>query len=174
MKKKQIVDLITSIVLIVVGSILLIFPLMKVLNVKYVFMAVLTIYGIMNLIQFVLTSKEKDYEGLFTMIVSIITLIILGFIDTNSNPINLALVLFIWIMLMSFVKLKKADYYHDRGKQIWILKMVLLFLFILIGLLSVINLYYEPSVQILVLGFFYFVHGLLELIDPLVNYLIKK
>ena len=112
MKKKQIVDLITSIVLIVVGSILLIFPLMKVLNVKYVFMAVLTIYGIMNLIQFVLTSKEKDYEGLFTMIVSIITLIILGFIDTNSNPINLALVLFIWIMLMSFVKLKKADYYH--------------------------------------------------------------
>ena len=48
-----------------------------------------------------------------------------------------------------------------------------LVLFILIGLLCTINLYFEQSVQVLVLGFFYFIHGILELIDPITNYLIE-
>ena len=64
MKRKQIVDLITAASLIVVGSVLLIFPLMRVLNVKYIFIGVLAYYGIMNLTQFILTSDSKDYEGL--------------------------------------------------------------------------------------------------------------
>ena len=47
-------------------------------------------------------------------------------------------------------------------------------LFILSGLLCTINLYYEKSVQILVLGFFYFINGILEAIDPITYYLIEK
>jgi len=163
-----------AVVLIIVGSVVLTFPLLKVVNVKYIFIGVLAFYGIMNLIQFILTSKEKDYEGLLTMIASIITLLLLGFLEVENSPMNLALTLFTWIVLMSLIKLKKSDYYHDRNKPIWIFRIVTLILFVLIGLLSVINLYYEAEVQILVLGFFYFVHGVLELIDPIMNYLLQK
>lgn len=173
MKRKQIVDLVTAVLLIIIGSIILIFPLLKVINVKYIFMGVLTFYGIMNLIQYILTNESKDYEGLFTMIASIITLIILGLVNIENNPLNLALTLFVWITLMSLIKLKKCDYYHDRNKKIYILKIITLVIFVLIGLLCTINLYYEQSVQILVLGFFYFIHGILELIDPITNYLIE-
>ena len=49
MKRKQIIDLITAIILIVLGSIILLFPLLKIVNVKYIFMGVLSFYGIMNL-----------------------------------------------------------------------------------------------------------------------------
>ena len=70
--------------------------------------------------------------------------------------------------------MKKADYYNDRHDSIWILKIVTLMLFILTGLLATINLYYEADVQILVLGFFFLVHGMLELFDPLTNYLMMK
>ena len=70
--------------------------------------------------------------------------------------------------------LKKCDYYHDRHKEIYILKIITLVLFILSGLLCTINLYYEKSVQILVLGFFYFINGILEAIDPITYYLIEK
>ena len=103
MKRKQIVDLITAVVLIILGSIILIFPLLKIINVKYIFMGVLTFYGIMNLIQYILTNESKDYEGLFTMIASIITLIILGLVNVENNPLNLALTLFVWITLMSLI-----------------------------------------------------------------------
>ena len=173
MKRKELVDLITAVSLIILGSLVLILPLFKVFSIKYVFMGVLTFYGIMNLIQFILTSKEKDYEGLFTMIASIISLILLGFLEVENTPVNLALVLFMWIIMMSLIKLKKCDYYHDRHKKIYILKIVTLILFILIGLLTVINLYYEAEVQILVLGFFYFIHGVLELVDPITNFLVR-
>lgn len=174
MKRKQIVDFIIAITLIIAGSLVLTFPLLKVINVKYIFMGVLAFYGVMNLIQFILTNKDKDYEGLLTMIASIITLVLLGFLEVDNSPLNLALTLFAWIVLMSLIKLKKCDYYHDRHKQIWIFRIVTLILFILSGLLSVINLYYEAEVQVLVLGFFYFIHGVLELVDPITNYLLQK
>lgn len=173
MKRKQIVDLITAASLILVGSILLIFPLVKVLNVKYVFIGVLAYYGLMNLTQFILTSDSKDYEGLFTMFASIIVLVILGFLDVTSNPLNLALTLFLWVIMMSLIKLKKSDYYHDRKKRLWILRIITLILFVIVGLLSVINLYYDSATQIIVLGYFYFVHGILELVDPISNILIE-
>ena len=75
---------------------------------------------------------------------------------------------------MALIKLKKADYYNDRKEKIWILEIVTLIIFILSGLLTTINLYYENDIQILVLGYFYLIHGILELVDPLTNYLVGK
>lgn len=174
MTKKIIVDFIVATALIILGSIILTFPLFKLVNVKYIFMGVLIFYGFMNLLQFLLTTKSKDYEGLFTMIASVITIILLGALDVENSPLNLALILFVWISMMSLIKLKKIDYYHDRQRKIWLLRMITLILFILSGLLSVINLYYEAEVQILVLGFFYFIHGILELVDPVTNYFLDN
>ena len=172
MKRKEIVDMLTAVSLIVVGSITLIFPLIHIISVKYIFIGVLAFYGIMNLTQFILTVKDKDFEGLYTTIASLITLGLVFVLDIEKT-VNLSLILFVWITLMSLVKLKKCDYYHDRHKKIYLLRIITLILFILVGLLSVLNLYYEETVQILVLGFFYFVHGVLELVDPLTNFLIR-
>lgn len=174
MKKKQIVDLITAVILILVGSALLIFPILNIINVKIIFMAVLIFYGIMNLIQFLLTYKSKDYEGLFTTLTSIVVLVVVLNLDVGKAPWYLAIALFTWVILMSLIKLKKADYYNDRKNPVWILKIVTLILFILTGLLATINLYYPNDVQILVLGFFYLIHGMLELFDPLIVYLLDN
>lgn len=172
MRKKVIVDFIIAILLIVIGSVVLTFPLLKLVNVRLIFGIVLGIYGITNLVQFILTKEHKDYEGLFTVGASIITILVMGFLDIDK-PLNLALTLFIWISFMSLIKLKKMDYYHDRHKKIWFLKMITLILFILSGLLCVINLYYEAEVQILCIGYFFFIHGILELVDPITNYLME-
>ena len=173
MNKKEVVDLVTAVLLLLGASVLLIFPSLHVINVKYVFIGIITFYGVMNLIQFVLTTKDKDYEGFLTMLCSMVVLIILGFLDVSNSPMNLALTLFVWVIIMSLIKLKKCDYYHDRHKKLFILKIVTLVIFIISGLLATINLYYEPKIQILVLGFFFFIHGVLELIDPMTNYLIR-
>ncbi len=172
--KKILVDLITAVFLIITGCVVLALPIMGIKNVKIVFLIVLALYGLINFGQFILTFKDKDLEGLFTAIASVITIIITVFTDFKAVPLNLAMTLFVWISFMSLIKLKKIDYYHDRKKKIWLLRMITLILFILSGLLSVINLYYESEVQILTLGFFFFIHGILELVDPITNYLLEQ
>ena len=171
MKKKQIVDLVIALVLLLCGCGLLIFPFVKNLSIKSLFIGMLTIYLVLNLIQFLLTKKSKDYEGLFTSIASFIVLIIVGSLDINKVPWYLALSLLIWIIFMSLIKLKKADYYSDRKKNIWLLKIITLAIFILTGILTTINLYYSSDVQTIVLGFFFLIHGILELMDPITIYL---
>lgn len=174
MGKKQKVELIIAASLIVCGSLVLIFPLFQFVKVKLIFMVVLAVYGILSLLKFLLTRESRDYEGLFTSIASIVALVIVAFLDVDNVPWFLALSLFIWIIFMSLIKLKKADYYNDRKNKEWILEIVTLILFILSGLLTTINLYYENSVQVLVLGYFYLIHGILELVDPLAIYLTGK
>lgn len=168
MKKKQIVDLVTSVFLIVCGSILLLFPLFHFVKVKSIFIGVLVVYAILNMIKYILTSKSKDYEGLFTCLASIIVLVVAIYLDINKVPWYLALCLLIWIILLSLIKLKKGDYYNDRKNNMWILEIICLVLFILAGLLTTMNLYYENDIQVLILGYFFLIHGILELFDPLV------
>lgn len=174
MSKKQIVDLVIAIFLIVIGSLLLIFPLFNFIDVKIIFLSVLGLYAFLNLFQFILTRKEKDYEGLLTSGASIIAFVVVCLLDVNKVPWYLAASLFIWVILMALIKLKKTDYYNDRKNKVWILKAITLILFILTGLLATINLYYENGIQILILGFFFLIHGMLELFDPLTVYLMEN
>ncbi len=174
MNKKQKVELIIATFLILCGSLVLIFPLFQFVKVKLIFILVLAVYGVLNLVKFILVRESKDYEGLFTTLASIVALVVVCFLDIDSVPWYLALSLFIWIIMMSLIKLKKADYYNDRRNKTWILEVVTLILFILSGLLTTINLYYENDIQVLVLGYFYLIHGILELVDPLTIYLTGK
>ena len=171
MNKKQKVELIIATFLIIMGSLLLIFPLFHFIKVKLIFTSVLGIYAILNFIKFLFVKQTKDYEGLFVTLASLIVIILASFLDIESIPWYLALTLFIWIIFMSLIKLKKADYYNDRKNKAWILEIITLILFILSGLLTTINLYYENDIQILVLGYFYLIHGILELVDPIALFL---
>lgn len=174
MTRKQIIDLITAVFLIICGSIILIFPLFHFVKIKYIFIGVLIVYALLNLIHFILTYKNKDYESLYTVIASVIVLILVSYLNVEKVPWYLALSLFIWVILMSLIKLKKADYYNDRANKLWILKVISLSLFILTGLLATINLYYENDIQTLILGFFFLIHGILQLFEPLCNYLMTQ
>ncbi len=171
MNKKQKVELIIATFLIIIGSLLLIFPLFHFIQVKLIFTSVLGIYAILNFIKFLFVKQTKDYEGLFATLASLIVIILASFLDIESIPWYLALTLFIWIIFMSLIKLKKADYYNDRKNKAWILEIITLILFILSGLLTTINLYYENDIQILLLGYFYLIHGILELVDPIALFL---
>ena len=124
MKKKQIVDLIASVFLIICGSILLLFPLFHFVKVKGIFLGVLGVYAVLNLIKFLLTSKSKDFEGLFTSIASIIVFIVALKLNISEVPWYLALCLLIWIILLSLIKLKKGDYYNDRKNKCGLLKLL--------------------------------------------------
>lgn len=174
MTKKTKADLITSITLIICGSITMLLPILNVNNVKIAFTLVMGIYVISNLINYLLVIKSQDSEGLYTALTSIISIVLLFVLDVTNKPVNLAIIVLIWTLGMSLVKLKKADYYHDRKDSLWVLHIISLFIFILISLLTTINLYYSSEVQVLMLGNFFFINGILDLVDPLANYIKEK
>ena len=172
MKKKQKIDMYIALFLIFIGVILLLMPILGVTNLKWLSVGIFSLYTVLNIIQFLLTKESKDYEGIHTAIASLIVLIASIIFNPQNSPRTLAMLLMIWIVLMSLTKLKKADYYHDRKDRMWKYSALNLGLFILSGILTSINLAYSNEVQIIILGFFMLIHGILELFEPITKTLI--
>ncbi|MBQ8902637.1 MAG: hypothetical protein IJY87_06250 [Bacilli bacterium] len=174
MDRRTLVEFITGWILVLAGGIMTILPIFSITNVRMVFIAIIAVYGIIHLIKNFFILEAKDFSGFRTAASCIVALILMMFMDINDSPWNLALILFIWVILMSLTKLKESDYYHDRKNKLWELNVINLILFILTGVLTSINLYYTGDVQILVLGFFFLINGILELMDPLAAYIMEK
>ena len=171
MKKKELVDLLTGLSLMLLAGVILLLPSFKVNDLNFILKTIFGFYALIKLTQFLFILKEKDFESLFTSIISACALVSLFFIEFTTK--NMVLVLLIWMGLMCLIKLKKADFYHDRKNKMWILRLFILFVFLTSGLLTGINLYYEASVQTIIVGFFFFLNGVLDAIDPIALYLME-
>ena len=173
MKTKQKIDTIINSFLVIIGLLIVLLAVLKYSDVKTIFLVVMFSYALLNLLQFILTRTSKDYEGLYTFLASLAVGIIDIFFSFESENV-LAISLMSWVTMMSVIKFIKTDYYNDRKDKMWKLRIVLLALFMLIGIVTSISLNYSDNVRIMVLGYFFLIHGILELIDPITKYLIGK
>lgn len=112
MKKKELIDLITGISLILLAGVILLLPTFKVNDLGFILKIIFGFYTLIKLTQFLLILRDKDTESLFTFLISLSALISLFFIKLSTK--NIVLILLIWMGLMCLVKLKKADFYHDK------------------------------------------------------------
>ena len=109
MEKKQKVDLSIAILLILIGIILTILPKFNLTNINIILFIIMMFYATLNMVQYVLTKKSNDMEGLFTSLLSY-TVGILGLtFNLFNNLLQMVLLLLAWIILMSLIKLKKHD-----------------------------------------------------------------
>lgn len=173
MKEKQKVDFSVAMILLFIGIILTFLPLILNIKINIITLILFISYAIINLVQYILTRKNKDYEGLFTFFISLATAILTIIFDVNKSPNTLAMIMMFWVTLMSLIKFKKVDYYHDRRDRMWKLRIFTLFLFIIAGISTSVNLAHTSSVQTIIIGFFMIIHGMLELFDPVVKTLIS-
>ena len=72
MKTKQFVDIIIEGVLLLFGLLIMILGIVGYSKIKVVFVSALFTYAIFNFIQFYLTRKSKDMEGLYTALASVL------------------------------------------------------------------------------------------------------
>lgn len=166
MNKKGIIDFITNFALLIFASCILLLPSLNITDFKSVLMLIFGFYTLIKLTGFILTLKEHDLENLFTGIISLGSLISIYLIKDTKY---IVLIFLIWMGLMCLVKLKKADFYHDRKNKMWLLRLLMLFIFLTSGLLTGINLIYESAIQIIVIGYFFFINSALDCIDPVVS-----
>lgn len=174
MNRRTLVEFITAWILILEAAAIMILPIFSIMNIRIVFIITISLYGIIHMVKNFALINAKDFSGFNAALSCVATLVLLLFLDINDSPWNLALVLFIWVILMSLTKLKESDYYHDRKNKLWELNIVNLILFIVSGILTTVSLNYTGDIQILVIGFFFLINGILELMDPLAAYLIEK
>ncbi|MGN1337167.1 MAG: hypothetical protein ACI4WW_01680 [Candidatus Coprovivens sp.] len=173
MEKKQKVDTGVALSLLLISIILLIIPLFNFDDLNIIIPTIFGLYAIIHLVQYILTKESKDNESICTSVVSIALMILSLLIELNNTYKTLALTLMIWVSLISLIKLKKVDYYHDKKDRMWKVNAMSLAIFILSGLLTCINLPYDSTVRIIIIGFFLFINALLKLIDPIIKTLIK-
>ena len=159
--KKNKINLICSAILLLVGLAMFILPWIKILDPVKILYVVFSIYALVKLVEYFLTRNGSDLENLYTAIASALAAIS-GFRFINYEPtIVLSMTLASWVAVMSIIKLIKLDYYHDRENGMLYVNLITFSLFILLGLLTSINLYFNETVQYIMLAFFFVVNGLL-------------
>lgn len=165
-------DLITGILLFLTSIVALLFPIFNIMEVPFLLKFLFLFSTLINLFKFFFNRKTKDYEGLFTAIVSLFFYISLYFISFQRS-LTLALFIFSFVICISFIHLYKADFYHDRKKKIWLLEITTLIVFVIAGLLTSFSILLANDGAFFMIGFLFFINGFIEIIDPIVNY-IKK
>ena len=173
MKTKQKVDMIIEGALLLLGLVIIVLGILNYSNIKVIFVSALFIYALFNFIQYLLTRESKDMEGLYTALASVF----IGIADLNfpfTNNLVLPLSIMSWTIIMSIIKVIKADYYNDRKDKTWKFKIATLVLFMVISVLTSIALNYNYNVQVLIIGYFFLINGIMELSEVIVKYLIGK
>ena len=174
MKKEYIVELISYFLIFCMGIVLLINPNILPQNENYLFFIIMVIYGLISYVLYMIIRPKSDYEYLFTSLVSVIAGAS-GIVFREQNPtLVLSLSLMSWISMMAIVKLIKIDYYHDRNDYLWLIRSFTFIVFLIVGTLTCVNLYYNNNIQTLMLGFFLTFVALLESFDPIVKYMIRR
>ena len=105
MKYKQKVDITIALLLIITGSVILALPLFDVNNIRVVSIIVFGVYTALNIIQYILTYKSKDIEGIISAVASLVALVAIVIYNPTESPRTLAMILMTWEIIMSLAKL---------------------------------------------------------------------
>ena len=168
-------NIIVSFVLVFIGIAMLILPFLGFMEPNVLLYVVFSIYALVKIIEVIIVkSKNGDYEDIFTAIACALAAVS-GFKFINYDPVKvLSITLASWVGIMSIIKLIKLDYYHDRENGMFYVNLVSFSMFLLLGLLTSINLYFNETVQILMLGFFFVINGLLNLAEDGIRILVAR
>lgn len=173
-QKRDKANLIVSFVLTLLGVLMLIVPFLGYIEANKLLYITFSIYSLIKIIEVILTGKVGDNEDIYTAIACALAAIS-GFKFMSLNtPMVLGITLASWVGIMTIIKLIKLDYYHDRENGMFYVNLVTFSLFLLIGLLTSINFYFSETVQILMLGFFFVINGLLNLAEDGIRILVAR
>ena len=168
-KREEITNIVISIVLIFIGIFLLIYSHIGNLKAITLLYLVFLIHGLMKIIEYSFSSDKKDKEDLFTGIISLFGVLSSLFFKDYNGQLLISITLVTWVGFMSIIKLIKVDYYHDRNNKMFYINMTSLILFLIIGVLTGINLFFDNTVQVLILGYFFIANGLLNLAEDAIR-----
>ncbi len=162
-----------SFFLILYGTFLLCSSYISFSNIKVFISLFFLFYGLFHLLAYLIDTKEKEYSNLWLVFIGLVLAILSFYWIDFSISKSFAFLILGFSFFVSIVKLKKADYFHDRKSKFWMFVVSELLLFLLFSILTSLHFFYEESVLIIVLGFYVFGVGIFEFFESFILLLTK-
>lgn len=163
--KQNKLNLLSSVILILKGLIILLLPLFNINDPYIILSGALLVYFILKMGEYLFIRDEEYLEDLYTSLAAFTIFFIVMYIAKYNNPMYLALTLFSFIGLKSIIKVIKLDFFHDREDNMFFVNLFTFITFIVIGIITTLYLYLGNEVTTIVLGFFFVINGLLNLME---------
>lgn len=125
------------------------------------------LYAITHMISYIFYRHEKEFSNILLFIIGILFLGIGIFVDFMKEPRIFSMMVLGWTLLVSLVKLKKADYFHDRKNRLWLVEVTCLVLFLISEILFCFQLHNEENIIMAFLGYSIYVVGIFELLESI-------
>lgn len=161
MKKNEKINIITTSLIILCGIFILVLPWYKNVDNSIIVGSMMLIIGTVKLSNHILRNDKKDLEDLFIAIVCFLAYIYCLYLGNNKDLIMYPLVITIWIFLCSMVRLKKLDYLHDHKDARFEVYLYTSILFLIIGIISGLSLYYNDVTSTFIVGYLNILYGIL-------------
>lgn len=166
-KKRNIIEAILYFILIIIGIIIMSFPAFGLINPILYLGALFYIYAFFTITAYFLSRKEKDYELLFNSLINIIVASFLVAVPNENMPLMLGTSMLIYTLLILVNRGFIVYKYKINKNYLWVIKFIITFLIMFLGILTIINLYNELSVQTLIIGYYFVTLGIMLITEPL-------
>ncbi len=172
-KEKFLWDIVGAVLLLLYSSFLLLSPMFGIQEIKLFVAIFFAIYGSVHFIESITFWQAKEYSHLLLGVLGTVGFWTVYLSDIINTTKHFALFLVAFTLFGSLIKILKADYFHDRKNIFWRVEISFLLLFLLSTVLVCFNLAYESSILLLILGFYFFLIGMIELFEAILLNLMK-
>jgi len=168
-KSKNIILIITSILVLMLGVSFFFNKYIEFLEGSEIFYVVMLLYFGFEFTNYLLTKKVTGMHSLYISLTCMIASFSgLKYINEPSNMV-ISITLIGWMTLMLIIKLIRIEDLRNKNNYSVFINIFTMSLFILLGFLTITNIYKEISNINLMLGFFFTVNGILNLIENIGN-----
>lgn len=165
LKKAGWESVVTSIIFVIIGAIMAMYPNTTLQIISKVFGIIFIIVGAIKIIEFCISKKEYDFYN-YELIYGLIA-IILGFVTmTYSNTIEtiFRIMIGMWIVYSGFVRCSLAIKLNKVSVNSWVAVIIIALLMVICGLYII----FCPGTLIVTLGILICAYAIMELIESLI------
>ena len=167
MKREKWVDIIISVILIIIGAILILRPVNTLNFIAIVLGAIVTIFGIYKIIKY-FHDKEEFGENIYNnnLVIGIMIIIfgLILFMYTSIIESLLRILIGLWIVYNSLIKLIEARIFKDINNKMWLFFIVSSIAAILVGLYIILH----SGAIIQIVGALVIIYSILDIVETII------
>ncbi len=153
-------QIIIDAIILLLGVSLNLLPHATSINATRVFYILMSIYSILELIEFAFNRKIGESFWLFAA--SSVCAFSGFFLEAYQQNIVLSITLIVWLLTITIIKIMNLKNIYKDYNRLFIIKLAGLSIILTIGVLATINIYFRISVAVYMLSLIYMVYGFFE------------
>ncbi len=168
-KNKNIILIITSILTLLLGVSFFFERSISFIDGCEIFYVIMLLYFGLEFTNYLLTKNQTGMNSLYISLACLIASVSgLKYMDEPSNLV-LTITLIGWMVIMLIIKLIRIEDLRNKMNYSVFINIFSMSLFILLGFLTITNLYKGITNQVMVLGFFFTINGILNILEVIGN-----